>query len=68
MKHETISQIRLNSHGMPDAEFYRIEAERLRGEYIADQLHRLIDRLKKFFSTQVADVQKPMVNDHSVRA
>ena len=68
MKHETISQIRLNSLGIPDAEFYRMEAERLRGEYLADQLHRLIDRLKLLFMTRAAEVQRPIVPEHSVRA
>ena len=68
MKHETISQIRLNSLGIPDAEFYRMEAERLRGEYLADQLHRLIDRLKQFFKISAAKVHRPIVPEHSVRA
>ena len=68
MKHETISQIRLISLGMPDEEFYRMEAKRLRGEYLADQLHRLIDRLKKFFKTSAVKVQRPIVSEHSVRA
>ena len=53
MKNETISQFRKNTRGIPDVEFYRIEAQRLRGEYVVDQLHRLIDRLKQFIKARV---------------
>ncbi|MBC8210289.1 MAG: hypothetical protein H8E21_04420 [Gammaproteobacteria bacterium] len=68
MKHETISPIRLISLGMSDAEFYRMQAKRLRGEYLADQLHRLIGRLKQLFKTNVVEVKRPLVSEHSVRA
>ena len=68
MKDETTSKIRLNTLGVPDVEFYRMEAERLRGEFVADQLHRLVKRLKQFFKAKVAEVQKPVVTNHSVSA
>jgi hypothetical protein len=66
MKHKTISPVRLISPGMPDAESNRIQAKRLRSEYLAEQLHRLIDRLKKPLITSVVEVQMLIDLKHSV--
>ena len=66
MKHEITSQFQLNSPGMPDTEFYRMQAKHQRAEYLADQLQHLIYRLKKLINTSAVEIEMPMVSKHSV--
>lgn len=66
MKHETRIQIRPNTSGIPNAEYYSAEAQRLRGEYIARKLHQMINHLKQYFETKKATAGKPVITSHSL--
>ena len=68
MKTVTVLQQRVKQEAIPNLEFYKREAERMRAEYFAALLCRFSNLVKRTFLAGVTECKKPITSNPSVRA